>query len=86
MRPSTPCKFLALSVSHWDCLGRLDKAVPDRFEELQPVGNAERLDLFANDAHGRILHFQFRVRKPHVSTDNAQAQRPGGEQREPTVR
>ena len=76
MCPSAPCKFLALSAGHWDCLGRFDKAVPDLFEELQPIGNTERVDLFANGAHGRILHFSFRVRKPHVSTANALAERP----------
>ncbi len=69
MCPTTPCKFLTLSVSHWDCLGRFDKAIPDLLEEPQPISNAERLDLLANGAHGRILHFSFRVRKSHVSTD-----------------
>ena len=76
MCPTTPCKFPALSVSHWDRLGRFDEAVPDLFEELQTIGNAERLDLLANRAHGPILRFSFRRRKPHVSTDNASAQRP----------
>lgn len=75
MCPTTPCKFPALSVSHWDRLGRFDEAVPDLFEELQTIGNAERLDLLANSAHGPILRFSFRGRKPHVSTDNGHGER-----------
>lgn len=57
MCPPTPCKFLALSVSHWDRLGRFDKAVPDLFQEVQPISHAQRLDLLANGTHGPILHF-----------------------------
>jgi hypothetical protein len=76
MCPTTPCKFLALSISHGDRVGRLDEAVPNLFEELQPIGNAKRLDLLANGAHGPILHVSVDCRKPHVSTDNAQAERP----------
>jgi hypothetical protein len=69
MCPTTPCKFLALRISHGDRVGRLDEAVPDLFEELQPIGNAKRLDLLANGAHGPILHVSVDCRKPHVSTD-----------------
>jgi hypothetical protein len=71
MCPTTTCEFLALSVGDWNCLRRFDEAVPDLFEQPQPIGDAERLDLLANGAHGRILHLSFRGRKPHVSTDNS---------------
>ena len=76
MCTAPPREFLALGISHGNRLRRLDEAVPDFFEELQPIGDAERLDLLANGAHGRILRFLLCGRKPHVSTDNAHVDRP----------
>lgn len=64
-------KFPALGVSHRNRLGCLDEAVPDFFEEPQPIGNAQRLDLLADGAHGRILRFSFCDGKPQLSTHNA---------------
>jgi hypothetical protein len=63
-------KFSALGLGHRNRVGCLDEAVPDLFEEPQPIGNAQRLDLLAGDAHGRILRFSFRDSRPHVSTQN----------------
>ena len=64
MCTAPPREFLALGIGHGDRLRRLDEAVPDLFEELQPIGDAERLDLLANGAHGRILRLLFCGRKP----------------------
>lgn len=70
-----PFKFPSLSISHGNRLGCLGEAVPNLFEEPQPVGNAQRLDLLADGAHGRILRLSFCDSKPHVRTHNADAER-----------
>ena len=82
MRTPPPVKFPALGVGHRYRVGCLDEAVPEFFEEPQPIGNAQRLDLLADGAHGGILRFSFCNGKVHVSTHNA-AVTGRGEQREP---
>ena len=72
MRTTSPRQFLALRASHRNRLRCLYEAVPDFFEELQPIGDAERVNVFTNGAHRRILRFSCCARKPQVSTDNAQ--------------
>jgi hypothetical protein len=66
-----PRELLALSICHRNRIRRVDQAVPDLFEELQAIGDAERLDFLAYRAHGRILRFSLRDRNRHASTDNA---------------
>lgn len=70
MRTPPPLEFLTLGVRDRNRLGCFNEAVPDFFEQLQPIGNTEPSDLLANGAHDWILCFSFSGRKSYVSTDN----------------
>ena len=73
---ATPSRqLLALSFCHRNRLGRVNQAVPDLLEELEPIGDAEALNVLAHRAHGRILRFSFRDRNQHLSVENAHGNR-----------
>jgi len=59
VRMTAPREFFPLCVSYWDGLRRLREAVPYFLEQAQPIGDAERSDLRAHGAHGRILRLSF---------------------------
>jgi hypothetical protein len=63
VRTAPPRELLALGLGYRNSFGRLDEAIPDPLKQLQPVGDAKRLNVLAYDTHGRILRFLTGPRK-----------------------